>query len=477
MQKSTPENQPNVEEQTLEDKKYGDLNEGEEANLKFLDSSGQDISHLLNISHLKASDQTWDLLSIPEELKNNLISKGFKGPSRIQFQVLSLINNLNKSSEKSDIIAQSQNGSGKTLSFLIPALSCLTKGHAAKGSIQQPEVIILADTKELIYQIFKIVCLIKQDWAKVDYYTKDKPEAPDVNINILITTVDSCSMMISKNKVDLSSLKMFVIDEADKIILNDTGRKNLPTVLKSLRKDVRIGLFSATLPDKCITILQNLKRDYKRIVVENKSDLSLKNLMHYYVYCKRNEKFNFIDKFLNEVSTGSVIIFVSTKNFAETFGKRLNQAGHKTEILLGDMDLTDRVNILDEFKSGKHKVLISTNLLSRGIDARKVSVVINVDMPYTHKQVIEEGDKDRRGDIDLETYLHRCGRTARFGDMGLALNLIEDDRGLSDLKKIEKEYGIDMREISLDNFSAVIAKNTENNTFNKQKHNMNEENI
>lgn len=459
-----------------DNKKFSDLNEDTEATSKILSKDGQDLSEFMKMSHIKAADQTWDLLNLPTELKNNLISKGFKSPSRIQFQVGTLLNELREKGAMTDIVAQSQNGSGKTLSFLIPCLSVCDQGHIGGDDKMAPQAVILGDTNELVNQIHKIILSVKQSWLKAFCYSKDRPDEKDVKAHIVVSTVDSFSTLLNKKKVVTDKLKILIVDEADKVIQSDSGKKNLPGILKTVGPKVLVGLFSATLPEKAIQILTGLKRDYNRIVVENKTDLSLKNLKHFWVKCTRPEKFEFINKFLRKVSTGSVIMFVNSKSFADTFARRLVKEGHKTEILLGDMEISDRMRILDDFKTGKIKILLTTNLLSRGIDARKVSLVVNLDMPYTIKQNCQKGE-DNRDSIDKETYLHRCGRTARFGDMGVALNIVEDDRGVRDLKEIEREYGIEMKEINQDNFDEVIEKNVESNTINEEKRKQHEENI
>jgi ATP-dependent RNA helicase DDX19/DBP5 len=466
----------NDKEEATDNSKYAGLNEDQEATSKILTKEGKDISEFLKMSHIKAADQTWDQLGLQTELKNNLIAKGFKGPSKIQFQVGHLLQTLREKNAMTDIVAQSQNGSGKTLSFLIPCLSLCTQDHTGGEDKMAPQAVILGDTNELVNQIYKIILSIKQSWLKAFCFSKDRPDDKDVQCHILISTVDSFQTMLNKKKAITTNLKILIIDEADKVIQSDGGKKNLPAILKVVGPKVLVGLFSATLPEKAIHILEGLKRDYNRIVVENKADLSLKNLKHFWVKCDRKNKFSFINKFLRKVSTGSVIMFVNSKKFADMFARRLHEEGHKTEILLGDMEIEDRMKILDDFKSGKIKVLLTTNLLSRGIDARKVSLVVNLDMPYTMKSKFVQGE-DNRESIDKETYLHRCGRTARFGDMGVALNIVEDDRGERDLKEIEKEYGIQMNEITMDNFDEVIEKNIENNTINEEKRKVHEENI
>jgi len=153
----------------------------------------------------------------------------------------------------------------------------------------------------------------------------------------------------------------------------------------------------------------------------------------------------------------------------------LSKKGHKSDILLNDMSNEDRVDVLNDFKTGKVRVLVSTNLISRGIDARKTSLVVNVDLPYMYKSGRVQGD--RREKIDCETYLHRGGRTARFGDQGMVINLIEDDRNYRDLAVLEKEYGIKMNEATVDNFEQVIKQSQENNEFNTGKRKYLEEDL
>lgn len=455
--------------ETLEEaKKFSDLNDGEQDEVILQTSTGQNVDY--SIAYI--DEKSWESFKIDKELNENLISKGFKKPSKIQSNVLSVF----FGEQMGDIIGQSQNGSGKTLSFLVPSLNTLDKSYVNSGKDLAPQVIILADTKELTYQITKIACLLKQEWAIIDHLHQERNEAENLNVHLLVTTLGTLFFMIKKKKLSLRALKFLVIDEADKIVSSDSNRSKLPSLFKSLSKEARIGLFSATLPDKCVSILDTLKRQYVKIVVERKTDLSLKNLNHYYVRCDRNKKLEFIDKFMSKMTKGSVIMFVNSKKFAENFARRLYQKNHKTEILVGDMDIKDRLQILDKFKQGSIRILISTNLIARGIDARKVSLVINLDLPYEYNPNAKKGE-DFRLNLDMETYLHRTGRTARFGDKGIALNVVEDERNLKDIKQLEEVYGITLTEITVDNFENIINENLAVNTFNAKKREENEEEI
>jgi ATP-dependent RNA helicase DDX19/DBP5 len=463
------------EEEQGEGNKFLEVNEDDEANTQVTAPGGQDISSKINMDYVK-SNKTWDELGVSEEIKSKLLVKGFKAPSKIQYQVLNLLNQFAKDNQHTDIVAQSQNGSGKTLSFLIPSLLRVSKDHLSTANKPSPQVIIIGDTKELIYQTFKILNLIKPDWVKTDYFYKEKSESADINAHIVLGTADHLCHLFEKGALIFDKLRLFILDEADKLIDSDSVKNKLPKLLKGIPKSAIVGLFSATLPEKCLEILEKLKRLVTKIQVKNKTDLNLKNLKHFYIRCHRGQKLGFINNFLKKITTGSVIIFTNSKKFADDFTRKLADNGHKAEILLGDMDINDRQKILDDFKAGKIKILVSTNLLSRGIDARKVSLVINLDMPYTFKKTADRSE-DSRDKLDLETYLHRVGRTARFGDMGVALNIIEDDRSEKDIQLIENEYGIKMHKVTAHDFEEIVSNNVENNSFNQEKRKQLEEEI
>jgi ATP-dependent RNA helicase DDX19/DBP5 len=134
------------------------------------------------------------------------------------------------------------------------------------------------------------------------------------------------------------------------------------------------------------------------------------------------------------------------------------------------MSHQDRIDVMNEFRAGKNRILVTTNLISRGIDNRKVNLVINLDLPFIF-------DKERKNEIDLETYLHRVGRTGRFGDKGIALNIVENEHDQQELQKIQSEYGINFFEITLENYGEVVERTQSNVDYNQKKRAFMEENI
>lgn len=432
-----------------------------------------------DIDYLK-STKSWDSFNLPEELLNNLLTHNYKYPSKIQASVVGI---LSKNIRK-DIIAQSQNGSGKTLSFLVPTVLEVIAGSKTEkkksGVFCTPTVIILADTKELCFQTLKVLNLIQTKEVTAQVLLKETEEDFSSENNVVITTIGSLMHNLNKRKIGIENLRFFVLDETDKLFSQDMGRNKIAALFKKIsmkNKTAIIGMFSATFTQESYDIIDSIQRENIKIKVENDKDLNLKNLTHYYIKCSRQQKLSFMNEFLLRYSVkffqGSVLIFVNSKKFAESFALKLHEQGHKCEILTSDMSQEDRIDVMNEFKAGKIRILLATNLLSRGIDNRKVNLVVNLDLPYLLK-------KDQNGLVrffDYETYLHRVGRTGRFGDKGIALNVVENEQDNEDLAKIKEKYGINLIEVTIDNFSQLMDTNKNNSDYNTAKREFLEENI
>ena len=423
------------------------------------------------------SRKTWADCGVSSELSEILFSKGFKKPSKIQSASLTFF--LKKT--EGDLLAQSKNGSGKTLAFLIPSIEFAQKQRLLdleepEPQVCSPYVIILGDSKELCMQIQNIVDLIKYPGLETDFQAK---EIEDINLrsNITAMTAGRLDYMVKRKLISLNRLKLFVVDECDKILDNDRFGVSMARMMRFFPKTARITLFSATISDKTKHQAKVFQKNFTEIKFKNKEQIVLKNLTHYYIRCSRAQKLDFVDEFLNEflktISSGSVLIFVNTRSFAENFARRLNDKGHKSDILLGDMEIEVRREVLDEFKQGKIRILLTTNVISRGIDNRKVGLVMNLDVP-----IIYNKDRSAPKILDKDTYFHRVGRTGRFGDYGLALNIVDHDEIMDEIQKIGMNYEIKMTEITMENFNQVIKQNEKNLQFNQQKREaLDEENI
>lgn len=453
--------------------KYAEINEDEDAELKI---TSEEIDK--HVAYLK-SNKTWDDLQIPQELKENLLRQQFKSPSKIQCSVIGFF----QKGIQRDLLAQAQNGSGKTLAFVVPSL--IIAEHEKKATpfdpafLLNPSVIILSDTKELSYQTLKVIDLVKFKDLHANVCLKELNEI-DSKVDILLTTVGSLVHYFTQGKINAKRLRLFVLDECDRLFNQDFAKNKLPILIKKIANDnpqLRVTFLSATFPEAFSQSLESINRKTTMVKIENKAELGLQNLTHFFYCCGRKQKFNFVNDFFKKFfiyyGEGSVIIFVNNKQFAERLARDLFAEGHKCEILTSDMSHTDRMNVMDEFRAGKIKVLVSTNLLSRGIDNRKISLVINYDLPYEMTPDNRKGPRH----LDMNTYLHRVGRTARFGDQGIALNIVEKTSDMTDLVNEGKGFGISFKEVTLENFSDVIDKSREVSRYNRKKREQLEENI
>lgn len=466
-----PKHEQEAAEEALQNRQFTELNEVE-GDIKEERPDGT----FSEIDYLK-SNHNWEDVGVPGDLKLSLWMYGLKKPSRIQAMVLRLFS----TKAKTDIMAQSQNGSGKTIAFLLPSmLVCrewedkLKAPAEAEGKAMAPLVVVFSDTKELCIQTFKVLKLYQFGFLKPTILLKETVDM-DLQANVLVTTMGTFFHFLNKRAILLDRLRLLVLDESDKLLAQDFGQKKYPQLVKRLTEkhpDAQIIMLSATFPPNCVAMIDSLGRRVTKIITQ-KAEIQLKNLTHYFIKCGRQKKLEFISDFFKEFEQvlleNSVIVFVNSRRFAESFGERLAKRGHLVTILTSNMESGTREKLMEDFRAGKIKVLITTNLLSRGIDNRKVSVVINLDIPFIF------GSEPKQ--IDSETYLHRVGRTGRFGDKGIAINVVEHPDDLAQLLRLRDEYGLNLIEMTKENFRAVVSATENNLEYNAKKREYLEENI
>ena len=173
---------------------------------------------------------------------------------------------------------------------------------------------------------------------------------------------------------------------------------------------------------------------------------SLENISQYYVKCQNeSEKYTALANIFGTISIGQTFIFCQTKRSANFLKEKLQRDGHAVGLITGDLTVEERTQILKRFKDGDERVLITTNVLARGIDVEQVTVVINYDLPY---------DVNTR-DVDYETYLHRIGRTGRFGKSGLAINLVDGRQTMGFIRQLEQHFGRKIEELDATNVDEI----------------------
>nr|XP_019010528.1 ATP-dependent RNA helicase DBP5 [Kwoniella pini CBS 10737]OCF49309.1 ATP-dependent RNA helicase DBP5 [Kwoniella pini CBS 10737] len=383
------------------------------------------------------SAKTFEELNLHESLMKGIYSVGFKKPSKIQEVALPLL----LSNPPKNLIGQSQSGTGKTAAFTLNMLS------RVDPALLTPQAICLAPSRELARQIQEVVDKIGQftdiqthlavpgSWSRGQKITK----------HILIGTPGTLVDMLSRKGTifDPRQIRVFVLDEADEMIaLQGLGDQTV-RIKKMLPPGVQNVLFSATFPEEVQRFAESFAPEANKLFLK-KEDVTVKAIQQLYLECDGEaSKFDALSALYDCMTIGQSIVFCRTKATADNIAQRLTEEGHSVASLHGDKDSTSRDDILDGFRNGKTKVLITTNVVARGIDIQQVNMVVNYDVP----------DLGRDGGFrpDIETYIHRIGRTGRFGRKGCSVIFVHDDRSRDDVNYIMSELGKPMKQINAKN--------------------------
>ncbi|KUI72875.1 ATP-dependent RNA helicase dbp-5 [Cytospora mali] len=384
-----------------------------------------------------SSAKTFEDLNLSEGIYKGLISMNFKKPSKVQEKALPLL----LSNPPRNMIAQSQSGTGKTAAFAIAVLSRVdySKPH-------QPQALILAPTRELARQIQNVVKTIGQFIPEL-VVEAAIPGAVDratgVRGSVVVGTPGTVLDTIRRRQFDASQLKMLVIDEADSMLDQQGMGEQCMKVKNVLPKSIQILLFSATFPDRVVQYAERFAPNANSMRLKQQQ-LTVRGISQMYMDCpSESDKYDILVKLYGLMTIGSSVIFVKTREAASVIEQRMVADGHKVSALHGAFDGNDRDRLLEEFRAGNAKVLITTNVLARGIDVSSVSMVINYDIPMKGM-----GDAEP----DHETYLHRIGRTGRFGRVGVSISFVSDRKSFEALVDIAKHYDIDLVQLSPDDW-------------------------
>ncbi|SCU92981.1 LAMI_0E12794g1_1 [Lachancea mirantina] len=382
------------------------------------------------------SIKSFEELGISAELLKGLYAMKFQKPSKIQERALPLL----LSNPPKNMIAQSQSGTGKTAAFSLTMLS------RVDASVNQTQAICLAPSRELARQTLEVVQEMGK-FSKVttqlivpDSYERNKP----INAQIVVGTPGTVLDLMRRKMIQLGQVKVFVLDEADNMLDKQGLGDQCLRVKKFLPNTTQLVLFSATFDDSV--------RNYARKVVPNANSLELQKnevnvdaIKQLFMDCTdENNKYEVLTELYGLLTIGSSIIFVQTKQTANVLYAKLKQEGHQVSILHGDLQSSERDRLIDDFREGRSKVLITTNVLARGIDIPTVSMVVNYDLPVL-----------ANGRPDPATYIHRIGRTGRFGRTGVAISFIHDKKSFDVLTAIKQYFGLEMTRVPTDDWDEV----------------------
>jgi hypothetical protein len=360
-------------------------------------------------------------LGINDETLKGIYNYGYEKPSAIQRVGIKPI------IDGKDIVIQSHSGTGKTATFIIGLLQRLNP------ELHTTQCIIVSNTRELADQTYKV-------FKQLSKYTtincnlciggdlQYKYSEESIKEHVIIGTPGRISDLINKEIINSNEIKLIIIDEADDV-LSSSFRKQVKRIFQKIPRECQVVLVSATIPPEMESLFQNLlKPDYSTILVKD-DELTLDGIVQYYVNIDEQYKLDALIDLYKFVSIGQAIVYCNKKNKADELKYSLIEQNFAVSTLHGDMIQKEREEIMTEFRSGKTRILITTDILSRGIDIQQVSLVINFDMPKYP-----------------QTYIHRIGRSGRFGRKGSAINFVtKKERNI--LIFIQKMYNTEIIEL------------------------------
>ena len=367
--------------------------------------------------------ESFEDLGLKENLLRGIYSCGYEKPSVIQQKAIKPF------IDGGDLIAQAQSGTGKTATFSIGSLQRIDSNKGTQS-------IIISHTRELAEQIHTVITSIgqylKYNIMKLSGGTSVNQNMEDLRRNrphIIIATPGRLLDMLNKRLIDYRDLQVIVIDEADELL--SSGFVNqIHDIFRYFREiDVNVALFSATMPNEFFDITKKIMRNPKKILVK-KDELTLEGIKQFYVNVERNEyKFDVLCDLYDVISVAQSIIYCNSKRMVNDIAYKLRNKNFTVASIHSDMLQNERNQIIKDFRNGDSRILLSTDLLSRGIDVQQVSIVINYDIPFS-----------------IDNYIHRIGRSGRFGRKGVAINLITFT-DISKLHDIEKYYSTQIEEL------------------------------
>nr|AAA28603.1 RNA helicase [Drosophila melanogaster] len=357
---------------------------------------------------------------LKRELLMGIFEKGWERPSPIQEAAIPI------ALSGKDVLARAKNGTGKTGAYCIPVLEQI---DPTKDYIQ---ALVMVPTRELALQTSQIcIELAKHLDIRVMVTTGGTILKDDIlriyqKVQLIIATPGRILDLMDKKVADMSHCRILVLDEADKLLSLDF-QGMLDHVILKLPKDPQILLFSATFPLTVKNFMEkHLREPYEINLME---ELTLKGVTQYYAFVQERQKVHCLNTLFSKLQINQSIIFCNSTQRVELLAKKITELGYCCYYIHAKMAQAHRNRVFHDFRQGLCRNLVCSDLFTRGIDVQAVNVVINFDFPRM-----------------AETYLHRIGRSGRFGHLGIAINLITyEDR--FDLHRIEKELGTEIKPI------------------------------
>jgi translation initiation factor 4A len=376
--------------------------------------------------------EKWDDMALSDGILRGIYAYGFEHPSEIQRRSIPQV------MSGRDVIAQAQSGMGKTGAFSIGTLSRID------CSVDKIQAIIMAPTHELVKQISMVVEALG---SKMDVPVRVKTIVGGTSIqedaksiqetvpHIVVGSAGRVYDMIRRKYLNLREARIMVLDEADEM-LSQGFKDQIYNICQALNKDAQIAVFSATMPDTMLDMTKRFMRDPVHISIPVEQ-LNLECIKQYYVGLRNDYmKYETLKDLFSVISISQCIIYCNSVRRVSDLHKAMSEEGFAVGCIHSSMDKAEREREFAAFRSGKYRVLISSNVTARGIDIQQVSVVINFDIPKC-----------------VHTYLHRIGRSGRWGRKGMAINFVTQ-HDIYLMRRIEAHYHISIEELPA-NFEPV----------------------
>ena len=376
----------------------------------------------------------WDEYDLKMELLRGIYSYGFENPSLIQkTAILPIL-------EKRDVIAQAPSGTGKTGAFTI---SCLERIDLTSNTTQ---ALILAPTHELVKQITSVISGIggMMEGLKVKTLiggTSVSEDALELKTNVphvIVGSVGRVNDMIRRKNIHTKDIKLFILDEADEM-LSGGFIESIYQIFTTLNHELQVAIFSATMPQEIIDLTNKFMRNPIKITMEAEK-LNLDGITQHYIALESDQhKYETLRDLFGFLNINQTIVYVNSVNRVTDLYEAMTKDGNSVCCIHSNMKSHERHKSLEDFRKGVYRILISSNVTARGIDVQQVSVVINFDIPRC-----------------VHNYLHRIGRSGRWGRKGMAINFITKE-DISSMKRIESHYKSNITELPSDfnnNFNA-----------------------
>lgn len=371
--------------------------------------------------------ENWDDVDVLKtSILRGIFSYGFEKPSPIQKKaLLSMI-------DGKDMIAQAQSGTGKTGCFTVGAL------QKVNTELEKVQCLVLSPTRELSLQIHEVLNGIGSQMKELKTHVliggtsvdKDIKKLKEDTPHIIVGCPGRVHDMLRRGHLKYKDISLVVVDEADEM-LSSGFKEQIYNIFQYLPYNVQITLFSATIPHDLYTLTDKFMRDPVKILVKAEM-LTLEGISQYFVALEDDDqKYQTLKDIYGTISVSQCIIYCNSVRRVADLYSAMKEDGYPVCCIHSNMEKQERIDAYNEFKKGKYRVLISSNVTARGIDIQQVSTVINFDIPKS-----------------VHTYLHRIGRSGRWGRKGVGINFTTR-MDYRKMKNIEDHYKTQITELPM----------------------------